>query len=149
MTNESSGRGFNTSTGGHGGAYSAVFVDGANELPDEGARRVPRFDEAQRPSPPANLDELQTMADAVARAGIEQVPEAARIVGEKLTQATDEIASDMRRTGELLMTAADALEGENRAVCASIQGLLMKARTLKELTRATRAAYADIPNRRS
>ena len=106
----------------------------------------------QAQSAPANghaaeLPEVSTMVEAVKRATIEEVPEAARMVAGQTTDAVDLIASDMERTADLLYQAAKGLRDETDRVCQDLKTLLSRARTLHELTRATRAAYADVPRK--
>jgi hypothetical protein len=121
------------------GLRRAALVNQTKEV------RSDRHEELERSIREIAESAPRNMVEAVERASIEEVPEAARTVSLQITEAIDRVAADADELGMIMHGAAQGLRAETERVCRDIRNLMFQARRIHELNRSTRAAYAEVP----
>ena len=87
--------------------------------------------------PPSSV----VLREAVERAAIEEVPEAARALRQFMTDAVERTAREMERVADELCRRAHELRQDNLSTCQTLEDHVVRMKQLTDLTEAVRANY--------
>lgn len=87
---------------------------------------------------------VRSMPDAVRRASIEEVPQAAHLLNQQMTAAIEQVAAETEALAALLMDKAARLRRFNSQVVSDLQALLTEANQIQHLAKVTASDYRGV-----